>query len=110
MEIGGAREQLAIGAFEKNQEIKYVHALLMVKSILAAGQQVAAALSEGQGPSLEGISTLLSTYKEMLMPSLVTAREEKVEKVKRIMEREAKAGPLRVESMVYETRKKRGFN
>ena len=81
----------------------------MVQAIFYSVSSLATALSGGDPGSPDTVNDLLSELKTLLLPSMANEKEDKAEKVKRIMERELSAGPFKVEAMVYE-KKGKGLN
>lgn len=84
--------------------------LLLVQTILLAGSRVAAAVGGGEAPGSSDLQELLSSFKAALLPEFVEEQEKRAEKIRKIVEEEAKVGSFQVQAMTYEKRKKKGLN
>ena len=98
-----------MSAYRDTQQEKYLHTLLIIKSIFQAAGTISAAVTGGNAPSANDVQELLSAYKNMLMPELKDEEKEKADRVKEIMERENEIGSFQVSALNYSFRPKKGF-
>lgn len=77
--------------------------------MMYVGGAVATSLAGEQPGSPDAVNDLLEQLKILLIPSATKDKDDKAEKVKKIMERELSTGPFKVEAMVY-NKKGKGLN
>ena len=102
-------ETLAFRALNQKNLAEYVKTLTIVQTIIYAAGAMATSLSGEQPGSPDAVNDLLEHLKHLLIPNSKKDKEDKAQKVKRIMERELTSGPFKVESMVY-NKKGKGLN
>ena len=99
---GSLEETIAVRRFEDDRKIEYMKVQVMVSAIFRSAEAIASALSEGgKTPSMDAHNDLMDSLRSLMLPWIVSDKEDKTEKVKRIMEEEMKQGPLQVTSMEY---------
>jgi len=103
-------ENIAIRQYRNEQEIKYINTLFMVQSVMYAAGVIAAASTGSAMPSPDKLNELNDAFKELLMPEYAEERQDKAERVKKILEDGANQAPFVVTAMAYDKRKKKGLN
>lgn len=106
LEIGSLRESLALRAFRRNQIITLVQTQTIVQSIHWMANTITTAVQKGDSfPSPDNINDLLETLRTLLLPELAEDKENRAQKVMKVMEKEIARGPFKVEGMAYNKKK-----
>lgn len=77
---------------------------MSVKAVVAAIVDLSASLS---GKNSNNVEKVMKTLKELLLPEYSENTKDKAEVTAEIMKRELAAGPMKVQALSYETRRKK---
>lgn len=99
--VGSLEETVAIQRFEQNQRLEFLKVLAVNSAIMRAADAISASIGGGSAPSMDKHNELIDMIKDEFMPWISTAKNDKAEEVKKIMQEQLDLGPLKVTSMEY---------
>lgn len=88
--------------------VRYLTTLTTVNAIIAVGNAIQASLSEGAsaGESGKAFKKTLDELREALIPGEKTRSKKRVEEIRKILEKEAAGGPIKVKPMTTDKKVK----
>ena len=98
-EPGSIEETVFKIALGRHNTASYLTTLSIINAILHVGNVVASAVGGGQAPGSDAVKKTLDELRVTLFPEDIKDGEQKAQRVKDILEREAAGGALRVKTM-----------
>lgn len=96
---GSIDEAISSVALARQSTIHYMTTMAIINAIIHMGNTVATAAAGGQPPAADGLKKCLEELKDTLFPDAKVNRGLEADRVKKILEREASSGELRVKTM-----------
>jgi hypothetical protein len=107
-EAGSIRDTFARIGMEKENTIEYVKTLAIVNAIISVGNHIVAAGSGGSGQSKgkDALSSTMEALKHLLVPEEAERTTKDALRAKKLLESEAKKGPIKFRTMGHGKSKK----